>query len=84
MQNAAMGTTITIRNVSKETHDELVARAARAGQSLQEYLKHELMKMAEKPDIETWLARVRKHKATYGGIRLTAEEILDARGRDRT
>jgi plasmid stability protein len=37
--NAAMPTSVTIRNVPDETRNELAARAALTGRSLQEYLR---------------------------------------------
>jgi hypothetical protein len=77
-----MSTTLTIRDVDEETHAELVARAKRAGQSLQEYLRSELAQIAQKPEIETWIARVREHKATYR-TGLTTEQILELRNLDR-
>jgi len=45
-----MSKSITIRNVPEETRDELAARAARGGQSLQEYLRVQLIALAERPD----------------------------------
>ena len=74
--------TITIRGVPDETHAELVARAASARQSLQEYLLSELTKLAQKPDIETLMARVRERKASYR-TRLSANEIIGYRDSDR-
>jgi hypothetical protein len=72
-----MPVSITIRNVPDETRNELAARAARSGRSLQEYVRSELIRLAERPDIQTWLARVREHKQQAGGgIPITAEEIL--------
>ena len=44
MQNACMPS-ITIRNVPDETHEELAARAAASGKSLQEYLRAELIRV---------------------------------------
>ena len=74
MQNACM-TTITIRNVPKDTHDELVSRASASGKSLQEYLRAELIAMADRPDINTWLAGVeRRLKASPNKV--TSETIL--------
>lgn len=49
-----MAVTMTIRNVPDEVRSELAARAARAGQSLQEYLLAELGRLAAKPDLATW------------------------------
>ncbi len=44
----------------RETHDELVERAHRAGQSLQEYVLHELTEIANKPDINALMTE-REH-----------------------
>jgi plasmid stability protein len=62
MHNACMSTSITIRDVPDETRDELAARASRSGRSLQTYLRAQMIELARKPDIESWLARVREHK----------------------
>ena len=74
MQNACM-TSITIRNVSKRTHDELASRAASEGQSLQEYLLRKLDEIAEKPDMKTVLARIRAWKEETG-VNVSTETIL--------
>ena len=66
---------ITIRNVPEETRNELAARAARSGRSLQEYLRGELINMASKPDMATWVKRVRE-RVEREGIEVDAETIL--------
>lgn len=79
---AGVGKAITIRDVPDGTTAELAARAARSGRSLQEYLRHRLIELAERPDLETWLSEVRARKAaTEGGI--SAEEVLALRDADR-
>jgi plasmid stability protein len=78
-----MGVSVTIRDVPDETRDELAARAARAGQSLQEYLRARLNELAAKPSPDLLWARVRARVETTGS-RLTAEQILAARDADRT
>src|SRR5262249_15594022 len=50
--NDAMPTAITIRDVPDETRDELAARAASSGRSLQEYLRSQLIELARRPDAE--------------------------------
>lgn len=75
-----MATAITIRNVPDEVRDELAARAARSGRSLQEYLLHELEVLAENPDPDDWVARAR---VAAGGSRVTTRDILDAKDADR-
>ncbi|MEE8587429.1 MAG: hypothetical protein V3T83_21535 [Acidobacteriota bacterium] len=57
-----MAVQITIRNVSEEVRDELAARAALAGKSMQEYLRGELERLASRPTIEKWLDQVRARK----------------------
>ena len=57
---------ITIRDVPEETRNELAARAARSGRSLQEYLRRELIALAERPDREELWARIQEHRRTHG------------------
>jgi plasmid stability protein len=66
---------ITIRNVPDETHEELAARAAASGKSLQEYLRAELIAMASKPDIESWLAGV-EEQLMASSSRVTTKAVL--------
>lgn len=72
---------ITIRNVPAETRDELAARAARAGQSLQEFLSLRLREIAEKPDMATALAEIRERARNFPPV--TTSEILEAIAADR-
>lgn len=73
---------VTIRNVPDEVRDELAARAARSGRSLQEYLAAALIELAAKPSVEDVLARARERvRAT--GSRVAVEDILAARDADR-
>lgn len=73
---------ITIRDVPDDARDELAARAARSGRSLQEYLRLALLDLARRPEPEDLLDRVRRRKAALGAT-LTAQEILDHRDADR-
>ena len=73
---------ITIRDVPQETRNELAARAARSGRSLQEYLRGKLVELAEQPDRAEVLARMRA-RAEREGVRLTVEEILEAKDADK-
>ncbi|GAA1894629.1 FitA-like ribbon-helix-helix domain-containing protein [Asanoa iriomotensis] len=77
-----MTVAITIRNVPDEIRDELAARAARAGRSLQEYLLRELVDLAARPTAEDVIARARA-RATRAGTRLDPETIIAARDTDR-
>ena len=66
---------MTIREVPDETRNELAARAARSGRSLQEYLRQTLIDLAAKPDMNDLLDELRVRKETTGS-RLSAEQIL--------
>jgi len=74
---------ITIREVPDETRDELAARAARSGRSLQEYLRQTLIAMADKPDRHELLARIRDRKS-HTSTHLSPDEILAHREADRS
>lgn len=77
-----MTRSITIRDVPEETGDELASRAAATGRSLQEYLRAALIELAERPDAEVILARIRRRKERTGS-RLSTCAILDHRDADR-
>lgn len=77
-----MAKSITIRDVPDATSDELAARAALTGRSLQEYLRAHLVELAQAPDAQVWVARVRSRKAATGGS-ISAERLLEYRDKDR-
>jgi plasmid stability protein len=81
MQNAAVPS-ITIRDVPDETRDELAARAARSGHSLQEFLRRQLIELAAKPDVESLMARIR-HRKQASECTIDVETILEYRDADR-
>ena len=82
MNIECMGAQITIRNVPIEVKEELAARAAQRGWSMQEYLRHELERIASRPAVETVLARIRELK-TATGTRVDTERILQIRDEAR-
>ena len=82
MHIAVMGVQITIRNIDPEVRDILKARAARKHQSMQEYLRAELERLASKPSVDEWLEQVRAHKAAMTS-QVTTESILRHRDADR-
>lgn len=71
-----MPVSITIRNVPTEVRNELAARAARSGQSLQEYLLGTLVHLAGRPDVRTVVERARE-RVRRTGVGLTTEQILE-------
>lgn len=77
-----MSVQITIRNVPELVRDELAARAAFERKSMQEYLRGELERLADRPLPAQWLERVRQRKATTR-TRVSPDEILRHRDADR-
>lgn len=77
-----MGKSITIRDVPVKARDELAARAALTGHSLQEYLRAQIIELARRPDAETVMARIRARKQSTGS-RFSAVKILAHRDLDR-
>jgi plasmid stability protein len=78
----AMGVSVTIRDVPDDVRDELAARAARAGQSLQEYLRSMLVESAARPPLADVIARARRRVETTGS-RVDAQAILGALDAER-
>jgi plasmid stability protein len=77
-----MSIQITIRDVPERVRDELAARAALQGRSMQEYLRAELERLASRPSVDTWLQQVRKRKHAAQS-KVSAEQILKSRDSDR-
>lgn len=77
-----MSVAITVRDVPDEIRDELAARAARAGKSLQEYLRGMLIESAARPAVDDVIARARARVAATG-VRVDADSIFTARDADR-
>jgi len=75
-------TTITIRDVPEATRDELAARAARSGRSLQSYLLDHLIEVGSRPEREAVLESIRARKRRLA-TRLPAEAIVDDLHSDR-
>lgn len=73
---------VTIRDVPDGVRDELAARAARAGQSLQEYLRTLLVSAVDKPTVDEVLARARARVAATG-LRVDPAATVLAKDADR-
>lgn len=82
MQNESMAVQITIRAVPNDVRDELAARAAREGKSMQEYLREQLERLAARPTIGAWLEQVRERKLA-AKTRVPPDEILKHRDAGR-
>lgn len=77
-----MSRSITIRDVPDPTCDELSARAAAKGRSLQAYLRRYLIDLAGRPDAEALLRQI-AHRKAQAGSRLSSADILRYRDADR-
>lgn len=73
---------ITVRDVPDAVRDELAARAARAGKSLQEYLLGMYINIAARPAVDDVIARARA-RVNATGARVDASAILAARDAER-
>ena len=62
--------------------DELAARAAMRHQSMQEFLRQELERIAARPSIAAWL-QAAGEITSAGGAEVSASEILEGRDADR-
>lgn len=77
-----MSVAITVRDVPDDVRDELAARAARTGKSLQEYLRGMLVETVARPTVDDVIARARA-RVDATGVRADADSILNARDADR-
>jgi plasmid stability protein len=75
-------TSITVRNVPEDVRDELAARAARAGQSLQEHLRAQLIDLARRPTVDEVVSRARA-RVELTSSRLSAARIIEHRDAKR-
>jgi antitoxin FitA len=82
LHNASMNVQITIRDVPEKVRDELAARAAAQGRSMQEFLRAALERLASRPTVDAWLQQVRRRKRATQS-RITSEQILKNRDADR-
>ena len=74
---------ITIRGVPESVRDELASRAALQRQSMQEFLRGELERIASRPSVDEWVREIREVKAAYR-TNVPTSAILAARDADRT
>ena len=77
-----MAVQINIRDVPERVRDELAARAALQGKSMQEFLRAELERLAARPSVEAWLQQVRKRKRATQ-TRVSSRQILEHKNADR-
>ena len=73
---------MTVRDVPQQVRDELAARAARRGQSLQDYLRTKLIAEVSRPSVDDVIERVRR-RVEVTGTRIDTLTILEYRDLDR-
>jgi hypothetical protein len=77
-----MTVALTVRNVPEDVRDELAARAARSGRSMQEFLLAQLNELTAIPSAADVIARARSRAAATGSW-LSPESIVAARNAER-
>lgn len=77
-----MAVQITIRDIPEKVRQELAARAAAQGRSMQEFLRIALERLAARPTAEAWLEGVRRRKRTTQ-TKVASKQILSSRDADR-
>jgi antitoxin FitA len=75
-----MSVAITIRNVPDQVRNELAARAAAKGWSLQEFVLSELIELTKRPDR---LALIERIERRLDGTVLTIEQLTNASDSER-
>jgi plasmid stability protein len=73
---------LLIRDISEETHRELVRRAAARGQSLQQYLAAELTRIAAAPTLEDVLTRIETRSGGRVGLAQAVDDLAAERRAD--
>jgi antitoxin FitA len=71
---------IQIRDVPDDVHAVMRARAAAAGMSMSEYLRSELVTLAEKPTMEELFARIQSRPPNNVSLQTIVDIIREARG----
>jgi hypothetical protein len=72
---------VLIRDLSDETHQELLRRAQERGQSLQQYLAAELTRLAMSPTLDDVLRRIEARRGGRVGLRQAVADLTDERSR---
>jgi plasmid stability protein len=72
---------LLVRDVPEEVHAALRRRAARRGQSLQQYLTGELRRLAERPGVDEVLDRIESRSGGQVGLQQAADDLTEERAR---
>lgn len=72
---------ILVRGLPEDVHAALQRRAERRGQSLQQYLVHELTRLVEKPGLDELMDRIEGRRGGRVGFEQAARDLADERFR---
>lgn len=72
---------VLVRDVPDDIHSALQRRAEVRGQSLQQYLAHELRRLAEQPSVDEILDRIGRRRGGKVGLVQASADIADERVR---
>jgi len=72
-------TNVLIRDLTEETHRELLRRAEERGQSLQQYLAAELTRLAVSPTLDDVLRRIDTRRGGSVGLDQAAADLAEER-----
>lgn len=70
---------LLVRDVPDDVHAALQRRAERRGQSLQQFLSAELLRLADRPSIDEVLDRIERRRGGRVGLRQAAEDLSEGR-----
>ena len=72
---------ILVRDLPDDVHAALSRRAKRKGQSLQQYLSHELTRLADQPSISELLDRIDQRHGGTVGLTQAVDDLTAERSR---
>lgn len=72
---------LLVRNLPDDVHAALQQRARRQGQSLQQYLTQELMRIAQRPSLGEVLDRIERRAGGAVGLERAAKDLAEERSR---
>lgn len=70
---------VLVRDVPEDVHAALQRRAARRGQSLQQFLAEQLRLLAERPGVDEVLDRIGSRSGGRVGLRQAVEDLGEER-----
>lgn len=73
---------VLVRDLTEETHRELLRQARERGQSLQQYLAAELTRLAASPTLDDVLRRIETRRGGRVGLGQAAADLAAERSRE--